>query len=435
MAYYARPQKRYDQSRENRGFDVKWAELTTGTYPTYQMDEERYGQTMTPNNPDIKNKIWYAVPVYNNKDTVKDVVKMCLSVLENVVVVDDGSTDVEVSSLLSDLNVDVLIHKKNLGKGQAILTASRYIEEHGGHYIVTIDADGQHNPDDIKKFLPVIRKKKDVVVIGSRDFNTDNVPGKSRFGRKFANFWLRLEAGVYVDDCQSGFRAYPVRYLNQTSFRGKHYDFEVEALTKAAWAGLELTTVPIDVYYPKQEDRVSHFRGLVDNLRISHMHATLLGRRLLPFGHKRLVPPDKSDYKRLLLHPKKFLTMLLKEHASPGELAMSAAVGIFFAILPLLFVHTIVILYFCVRFHLNKVLAVNVQHICMPPFVPALCIELGFYLKHGYWLTEASTEIIFQQFSDRLMEWLLGSLIIAPVGAALAGAIVFFLANRLTKQV
>jgi len=271
------------------------------------------------------------------------------------------------------------------------------------------------------------------IIIGCRNFNTENVPSKSRFGRKFANFWLRVETGIYVDDCQSGFRAYPVKYLNQLKCRGSHYDFEAEVLAKAVWAGLQLKTVDVDVSYPKPEHRISSFKPFLDNLRISHIHAALVGRRLLPWGHKRLVEQKKIDFK-ILRHPGKLLKMLLTENATPGGLAMAAAVGAFFAILPLLFIHTVIIIYVSTRLNLNKVVSVNVQHFFMPPFVPAMCIETGFYLRHGYWLTDLSFETVFSQFSDRLFEWFLGSLVIAPVGAVLMGGIIFTIAAKLKKR-
>lgn len=385
------------------------------------------------NNSGIPEEIWCAVPVFNNRDTVKEVVAGCSSVLNNVIVVDDGSTDTDISSLLADMDVVVLKHEKNLGKGQAILTAARHIEACGGRYMITIDADGQHSPRDIEKFIPLIRESDSIIIIGCRDFNTDNVPSKSRFGRKFANFWLRVETGICIDDCQSGFRAYPVRYLNQIKFKGSHYDFEAEVLAKAAWAGLQLRTVAIDVIYPGPEHRISSFKPFLDNLRISLIHSMLVGRRLLPLPHKRLVHRKGIDFK-ILRHPGKFLNMLLKENATPEGLAMAAAVGIFLAILPLLFVHTIVIIYVATRLNLNKIVAVNVQHLCMPPLVPALCIETGYYIRHGHWLTDISFTTIFSQFSDRLIEWLLGSLIIAPISAVLMGIVVFFSATLIKRQ-
>lgn len=388
---------------------------------------------MLQNNSDKSQLIWCAVPVFNNKDTVRDVVAGCQSVIKNVVVIDDGSTDADVLSLLSDIDVVVLRHEKNNGKGDAIRTASKYIEARSGFYMITIDADGQHNPADIEKFIPLLDENDPSIIIGCRNFNTENIPKKSRFGRKFANFWLRVETGIYIDDCQSGFRAYPVRYLNQIKFKGSHYDFEAEVLAKAVWAGLTLKTVAIDVLYPESENRVSSFKPFLDNLRISLIHSMLIGRSLVPLRHKKLVKQKKHDLK-ILRHPGKFLMMLLKENATPEGLAMSAAVGTFLAVLPLLFVHTVVILYVATRLNLNKIVAVNVQHFFMPPFVPVLCIEVGYYIRNGHWLTDVSFTTIFSQFSDRLIEWLLGSLIIAPIGAVLMGIIIFFSATLVKRQ-
>lgn len=388
---------------------------------------------MPQNNSIAPDQIWCAVPVFNNKGTVRDVVGQCRSIVKNVVVVDDGSTDTDVASLLLDLDVVVLKHERNLGKGHAILTASRYVEAQGGFYMITIDADGQHYPNDIKNFIPLIHEGDSNIIIGCRNFNTDNVPEKSRFGRKFANFWLRVETGLEIDDCQSGFRAYPVRYLNQLKFKGSHYDFEAEVLAKAAWAGLQLMTVAIAVHYPKPEERVSSFRPFLDNLRLSHTHGMLIGRRLLPIPHKRLVSRKSPDL-TLLRHPAKFIKMLLRENSTPGGLAFASAVGIFFGVLPLLFAHSIVILYVASRLRLNKVVAVNAQHICMPPFVPALCIEVGYFLRWGHWLSDISFATVFKQFSDRLIEWFLGSLIVAPLASFLVGGTVYLIASAFRGQ-
>jgi glycosyltransferase involved in cell wall biosynthesis len=375
-----------------------------------------------------KEQIWCAVPVFNNAATVRAVVAGCRSIMKNIIVIDDGSTDADVSALLSGLDVTVLRHEKNLGKGQAILTASRHIEQHGGEYMITIDADGQHDPRDIETFFPLMREGGSELIIGSRDFDTENVPASSRFGRSFANFWLKVETGRTVDDCQSGFRAYPVRYLNQLRFKGNRYDFEAEVLAKAAWAGLALITVPIKVMYPKPGERVSSFKPFLDNLRLTRIHSMLVGRRLIPLPHKKLVRDPAAFDLSLLRHPAKVLKMLLLENATPEGLAMSAAIGIFLAVLPILFMHTLVILYVSVRLNLNKMVALNVQHLAMPPFIPALCIEVGYYLRHGAWLTDLSFKTVFEQLASRLKEWFLGSLIVGPLAAVLAGGLVYIAA-------
>jgi uncharacterized protein (DUF2062 family) len=370
--------------------------------------------------------IWCVIPVYNNKDTVKAVATECRARIPQVVIVDDGSTDADLEALFSDSDITVLTHEENRGKGEAILTALRYVKDRGGRFMVTIDADGQHYPRDLEKFIPLLQDDETAIVVGCRKFEGENVPRASAFGRKVANFWLRLETGVSIDDCQSGFRAYPVKYLSQMKLSGSHFEFESEALAKAVWAGLKLRTAEIGVWYAEPRLRVSNFRPVLDNLRIGCMHARLVGRRLLPFPHRRLVPSAKTHLDpRALLHPIKMLKELLKENATPGLLAASAGVGTFLAVLPLISVHTLVILYVATRLQLNRVMAVSIQNLCMPPFVPMICIEVGYHMRYGRWLTDFSPTVIFGELHHRLFEWLLGSLVVAPVAAVLVGGVVF----------
>ena len=364
--------------------------------------------------------------------TLQSVVRGCKHQLENIVIVDDGSTDFEVSRIAVDENVIVIKHPENKGKGSALITGFKYVEEQGGKYAITIDADGQHYPQDISKIVDKIEDQDDVIVIGSRDFSTENVPGKSKFGRNFSNFWFKVETGLSIDDCQSGYRAYPINYILKLNLKGKRYDFETEVITKAAWAGLRIETVNVGVHYAKKEERISHFKGFLDNLRISIMHAQLVLRRLAPIPHKKLIQREEDAiYKELFKHPVKVIKFLLHENATPVGLAASAAVGTFLAVLPLLSIHTLVIIYVATRLHLNKVMAVSIQNLCIPPFVPVACIELGYYMRYGRWLTDVSLNTVFGQFAERIWEWLLGSLIVAPVLAVIVGVVVFFVSQAL----
>ncbi len=232
--------------------------------------------------------IWCVIPVYNNKDTVKAVAVECRRRLQHVVVVDDGSTDGDVPALLAGRGIDILRHDRNLGKGTAILSALHHVAAKGGRFMVTIDGDGQHYPRELDKFIPLLQRDDDLLVVGCRIFEGTRAPRKSRFGRKFANFWLQVETGVSVDDCQSGFRAYPVRPMARMTLHGQRYDFEAEVLARAAWAGLRLVAVPIEVWYPEPEKRVSSFRPFLDNFRLSLMHARLVGRRLVTLQRRWL---------------------------------------------------------------------------------------------------------------------------------------------------
>ena len=126
---------------------------------------------------------------------------------------------------------------------------------------------------------------------------------------------------------------------------------------------------------------------------------------------------------------------LLTENISPGQLALASALGVFLGTLPLIFLHNVTILFAAGYFRLNKVAALVASTICMPPIVPALCIEAGYFMRRGKFLTEISIETIGYQAHQRLFEWLLGSLLLAPVLAALVGGIIFLLAYYIQKGI
>ncbi len=385
-------------------------------------------------NDEALDSIWCVVPVYNNGGTVKDVALGCRKHLSHVLVVDDGSTDTDVAALFADTDVEVVSHFENRGKGAALLSALEYLKERGASWMLCVDADGQHNPDDLLRFFPVIGKNPSSIVVGARDFSAPNIPGGSRFGRKFSNFWIKLECGASVSDSQSGFRAYPVELLAQMKLQGNRYDFEVEVLTKAVWCGLSIEEVPISVYYPPREERISHFDQWKDNVRLTGRHTLLVGRRLLPWPHKKLVKPDKTDWKNLLLHPRRFLAMLLKENSSPVELGVAAAVGVLLATLPLIACHTIAILYVATKLNLNRLLAVNIQHFCAPPLVPLACIGLGFYLRTGAWIGREDLRNMASSLPQYFVDWLIGSLVLAPVLAIVAGLLIFYIAAAVRRK-
>lgn len=383
---------------------------------------------MNPERQPLPDNVWCVIPVYNNQATVRTVALACRQEVPRVVVVDDGSTDGDVGALLRDVDVVVLRHPQNRGKGQALLTALRYLAERHAAFMITLDADGQHDPCDLWALWAALAGAPDTIVIGARRMEAPGVPAASRFGMRFSDFWLRLETGVTIRDSQSGFRLYPVQPLTQLKLRGSRYDFEVEVLAKAAWAGLHIMSVPVHVTYAARERRVSHYRPWLDNLRMTHRHVLLVSRRLWPWPHRRLVPRPPGEAWKFLRHPLGFCRELLREHATPAELGAAAAVGTFLATLPLLSAHTVAIVYVATRLKLNRLMAVAIQNLCMPPFVPIVCIELGYFFRHGRWLTELSWETLWHQAPARLWEWLLGSCLLAPLLALITGALVFTLA-------
>ena len=380
-------------------------------------------------NPD---SVYAVIPVYNNAETVRDIAERTLKILPHVLLVDDGSTDIDLKPFCEERGIEFLRHEVNQGKGAALRDALKYLAEKPEvAYMIALDADGQHYPEDIPLFYPLMEGNDWTVIVGCRDFSGENIPDSSKFGREFSNFWIRLETGIRVEDSQSGFRAYPVRYLSKLRFLSTHYNFEAEILTRAAWGNLEIRNLPVRVHYPPREKRVSHFKPFRDNFRLSCIHFHLVALRLLPFPKQKL-REKKREWS--IFRPRELLTMLLKENAEPAGLGVSAGVGSFLAVLPLPACHIIVILYVTERLHLNKIMALAIQNLYMPPLSPFLCIELGYFLRYGHWLTELSFRTCAQELHLRLWEWFLGSLILAPFWGIVSGFAVWFIASLLNRR-
>ena len=381
-------------------------------------------------------KIACVIPLYDHPDTVLDVASRARKFLADVRVVDDGSTRLppDFAPRLAGLGVTLYRHDRNLGKGAALLTAARALAAEGVTHMITLDADGQHSPAELPRFVAAAEAHPQAVIVGCRDFDhAENVPGSSRFGRRFSNFWCRLETGVRCSDTQSGFRVYPVAGLNALHFHCRRYNFEIEVLVKLLWSGYGLYELEIPVSYTPPGGRISHFRRWGDNWRLSVLHTCLVTRQLLPIPHRKLVKPPVPEYSwRELLHPFAFLRRLLKENADPAGLAASAAVGTFLAVLPLIGVHMAVILYVCIRLKLNKVMALAIQNLYMPPLSPFLCIETGYFLRHGRFWTEFTLQNCLGELHLRIFEWLLGSLLLAPLFAVIAWVCVYFTASFLS---
>jgi len=373
-------------------------------------------------------RLLVAIPVYNHGRTLREVVQRALAVHPDVLVVDDGSTD-GGSETLQGLPVQLLRHERNLGKGQAILTAAREAQRLGMTHLATIDADGQHDPADLDNFLLLLRNEPEALVVGTRRFGAD-VPGLSRFGRSFSNFWLRVQTGVSLGDTQSGFRVYPIAVLLELPLRESGYSFEIEVLVRAAWAKVPLREVEISVIY--SPDRVSHFQFLRDNARLSLLNTRLTMRTILPWPHRTLAPGRLAGVSAL--HPLRAIRALLSENATPRELALAAALGVFLGTLPLLGVHTLTLLIAAGFLRLNRLATVTASQVTIPPFVPALAIEIGHYLRYGKFLTEFSLKTIGSEGLERIWEWFLGALLLGPVLGLIAGAITYLAATLLQRR-
>ena len=144
---------------------------------------------------------------------------------------------------------------------------------------ICINGDGQHLASEVIK---LIEKNTLVnqIIIGSRNFNIDNIPKKSKIGRAFHNFWIRLNSGYDIEDSLSGFRLYPVSIIDLGTTK-VGFSFEIEVIVKHIWKHKHITQTIIECFYPKPEDRVSHFDNYRDTTRFILLHLKLFFLKIL----------------------------------------------------------------------------------------------------------------------------------------------------------
>ncbi len=219
------------------------------------------------------------VPTYNNPKTIARVAQDVVACGYELVIVDDGS-DKKVEELIArNEHISIVRHERNRGKGAAILSGAAKAKEMGYECFVSMDGDGQHLAREVYKLFDS-RKDPRQIIIGARNFDIDNVPGKSKVGRAFHNFWIRANTGYDITDSLTGFRLYPVSIL-ELQTRSRRFNFEVEVLVKHYWRYSQMLDTTIECYYPTPEERVSHFDNYRDTAAIIMLHLKLFAMKCL----------------------------------------------------------------------------------------------------------------------------------------------------------
>lgn len=215
------------------------------------------------------------IPTYNNEKTIESVVKEVLLYCDDVIVINDGSTD-KTSTILSKIDqINILSNFQNKGKGSALKKGILEALRLGFSYAITLDADGQHYPFHIVDFLRANQMYPGSIIVGSRNLKGVERSKGSSFANHFSNFWFSVQTGRELNDTQSGYRLYPIKKLYGLRFLTSKYEAELELLVFPSWHGVNIYEIPINVYYPPKEERVSHYRPLADFGRISILNIIL----------------------------------------------------------------------------------------------------------------------------------------------------------------
>lgn len=216
-------------------------------------------------------RVAVVVPSYQARKTLGGVLESLLGTLpalgrEDVVVVDDGSAD-GTSDVAREAGVRLAVHTRNRGKGAALRTGLAEAAQLGYHAALTVDADGQHPADAARAVLEASSDPNDLV-LGVRDLARAGAPRANQFSNRFSNVVLSGFARKRLADTQCGLRRYPIAATLSLGCRAEGYAFEAEVLLRALAAGVRLREVAIDVVYPPEQERVTHFDSVRDPARI-----------------------------------------------------------------------------------------------------------------------------------------------------------------------
>ncbi len=365
------------------------------------------------------------IPVIKNAYNVPDIIRRAK--LQIPVLVIDGTMEgLDARELPPDTEI---IHQ-TAGRSAMLTTAFTLLEERGIDYMVLLEPSYHYYPEDLASFCVCLQKNDRTLAVGCREFIEEENCDQKLPHRNWAKRLFRMETGIRLSDAASTFRAYPVKYicklLPHLSKSGKA-DMETELLVRAAWSNLEIRALRVrcNPQIPGPERK-----------SITYTHLKLLGLCLLPYRKQEDFRPEQEQFHFSIFRPKEFFAYLIRENASPRSLAGAAFLGTYCAVLPLFGFHTAAVLYFATIFRLNRFLAFMIQHpFAMSPLTPFLCVELGYFLRNGEWLTEFTWQTLGRGFIFRIWEWLLGSLVLAPLFAVLSAVTTYLCALSVQKKI
>lgn len=373
------------------------------------------------------------IPTFNNGSTLRSLIEKVKEYTSRIIVVNDGSTDGSLEILIDLDNLIYVSYFANKGKGYALRQGFKKALSLGYDYAITIDSDMQHDPADFINFLNLLPGNPDSLIVGARNMEGVGQPKKSSFANKFSNFWFQIETGFSIPDTQSGFRLYPIKRLQHIRFFSNKYEFEVEVLVRSAWHEIPIISTTVNVYYPPEEQRISHFRPLPDFSRISVLNTILVFIAFLyikPFSFIRYFKATKIKY---------FIKEnILLTKDSNRKIAASVMLGIFMGIVPIWGWQLVAAIALAYVLRLNKLIVIVAANISIPPMIPLILyfsyVTGGFILQNDYPTSINDQKIDFEFIGNNFLQYVIGSITLATFMALALGLITYLILRIFRKK-
>ena len=200
---------------------------------------------------------------YNHGEHLTELIRQINKYFEykKIYVIDDKSTDNSVE-IIKNIPINIFVQKKNKGKGGALKTGFKHAIEDGFEYAITIDADLQHNPDSLMKFIEKQKENNSQLVIGSREISRKKMPFMRVMSNKITSKIVSFLVHQKITDSQSGYRLYDLKSFNIENLLTDRYQFETEIVFEIVKNGGKIDSIPIETIYSGQTSHISHLRDI-----------------------------------------------------------------------------------------------------------------------------------------------------------------------------
>lgn len=214
------------------------------------------------------------IPAYLEAEHIADVVARTKQHVSTVLVIDDGSTDA-TAQIAREQGAEVIVHAKNSGKGAAIKTGFRALLERGFNYVLLLDGDGQHLPEEITRFLTAAQETRAPFIVGNRMGDTAKMPTARRWTNHFMSWQISLICRQPIPDTQCGFRMIRRDIIPSLFCPSNAYDYETEMLIVASREGNKVISVPVSTVYATEKSKI---RPVRDGYRFIKLILRYLGK-------------------------------------------------------------------------------------------------------------------------------------------------------------